>query len=61
MPFHVGGNRRLELSADIFNLTNHTNFGNPTGNQASTQFLVLTGYNTSYTPRKAQLGVRFEF
>ena len=59
--FHVGGNRRLELSADIFNLTNHTNFGNPTGNQASTQFLVLTGYNTSYTPRKAQLGVRFEF
>lgn len=42
-------------------MTNRTNFANPTGNEASTQFLILTGYNTSYTPRKAQLGVRFEF
>ena len=45
----------------MFNLTNHTNFANPTGNQASTQFLLLTAYNTSYAPRKAQIGVRFEF
>ena len=52
----VGGNRRLELSADLFNLTNRTNFLNPTGNQASAQFLLLTAYSTSYTPRKAQLG-----
>lgn len=57
----VGGPRRLELSADLFNLTNRTNFANPTGNQASAQFLLLTAYSTSYTPRKAQLGVRFEF
>lgn len=57
----VPGDRALELSADIFNLTNRTNFLNPTGNQASAQFLLLTGYSTSYTPRKAQLGVRFEF
>jgi hypothetical protein len=57
----AGGNRRVELSADLFNLTNRTNFANPTGNQASSQFLLLTGYSTSYTPRKAQLGVRFEF
>jgi hypothetical protein len=54
--------RRLELSVDVFNLTNHVNFANPsTGNQASTSFLLLTGYNTSYAPRKAQIGVRFEF
>jgi outer membrane receptor for ferrienterochelin and colicin len=58
---HVGGARRLELSADLFNITNRTNFANPNGNQASTQFLLLTAYSTSYTPRKAQLGVRFEF
>jgi hypothetical protein len=57
----VGGNRKLELSADVFNLTNRTNFANPTGNQASAQFLLLTAYSTSYAPRKAQLGVRFEF
>lgn len=58
---HVGGSRRLELSADIFNLTNRTNFANPNGNQASAQFLLLTVYSTSYAPLKAQLGVRFEF
>jgi hypothetical protein len=57
----AGGNRRLELSADLFNLTNRANFANPTNNQASAQFLLLTAYSTSYTPRKAQLGVRFEF
>ena len=57
----VGGNRRLELSADLFNLTNRTNFNNPTGNQASAQFLLLTAYSTSYTPRKAQVGLRLEF
>jgi len=54
--------RRVELAADIFNLTNHTNFGIPGGNQnASTTFLVLTGYNTSYAPRKVQLGARIQF
>ena len=57
----VGGARRVELSADLFNMTNRTNFANPTGNQASAQFLLLTAYSTSYAPRKAQLGVRFEF
>jgi hypothetical protein len=59
--FRLGGRRRLEVSADVFNLTNHTNFANPTGNQASSQFLLLTAYNTSYTPIKAQVGARFEF
>ena len=57
----VQSHRRLEVSADLFNLTNRTNFANPTGNQASPQFLLLTAYNTSYSPRKAQLGLRFEF
>ena len=59
--FRVGGKRRLELSADIFNMTNRTNFANPTGNQASAQFLLLTAYSTSYAPRKAQIGLRLEF
>ncbi len=57
----LGSERRLELSVDLFNLTNHANFAGPTGNQASSQFLLLTGYNTSYSPRKAQIGVRFQF
>ena len=59
--FKLGDRRRLEVSADVFNLTNHTNFANPTGNQASATFLVLTAYSTSYSPRKAQIGLRYEF
>jgi hypothetical protein len=60
--FNLQGRRRLEVSADVFNLSNRANFANPSGDQAGTSsFLVLTAYNTSYTPRKAQIGVRFEF
>ncbi len=59
--FAIGGGRKLEVSADIFNLTNRTNFGTPSGNQASSQFLLLTWYSTSYTPRKLQIGARIEF
>ncbi len=59
--FGLGSRRRLEVSADVFNLTNRTNFLNPTADQASATFLVLTGYSTSYTPRKVQIGARYEF
>jgi hypothetical protein len=59
--FALSKNRRLELAADLFNLTNRTNFANPTSNQTSTQFLLLTAYSTSYAPRKLQVGARVEF
>jgi hypothetical protein len=59
---HLTGRRQLQLRADVFNLTNRTNFGNPGRDQSSTtSFLILTGYNSSYTPRKVQLGARIEF
>ena len=51
----------VDAFVDFFNVTDRVNFANPTGNQASPTFLVLTAYSTSYTPRKMQLGVRFEF
>jgi TonB-dependent receptor-like protein len=54
--------RRLEIAADLFNLTNRANFANPVGNQANAaSFLILTAYNTSYTPRKLQIGARVQF
>jgi hypothetical protein len=56
-----GGARMLDVFADIFNVTDRVNFGNPSGNQASPLFLVLTGYSTSTTPRTVQLGVRYGF
>jgi hypothetical protein len=60
--FPLTGGRTLEIAADVFNLTNHTNFANPGGNlNTQSTFLVLTDYNTSYTPRKLQLGARIQF
>ncbi len=54
--------RRLELFADIFNLTNHTDFSNPSGNLAApTTFLVLRGTTSNYAPRKLQIGARIQF
>jgi hypothetical protein len=53
--------RRLELAADLFNLTNHTNFAIPSGNQTSATYLLFTAYNTSYAPRKVQIGARIQF
>jgi len=59
--FDLPSRRKVEVFVDLFNLTNRTNFANPTGNQASAQFLLLTAYNTSYAPRKVQIGARMEF
>jgi outer membrane receptor protein involved in Fe transport len=59
--FSLGGGRRLNAFVDFFNITDRVNFANPSGNQANPTFLVLTAYSTSYTPRKLQLGARFEF
>ncbi len=60
--FHLSGRRQLQVRADVFNLSNHTNFATPGRDQASaSSFLILTGYSTSYTPRKVQVGARFEF
>jgi outer membrane receptor protein involved in Fe transport len=59
--FSLSNRRRVEAFVDLFNLTNRTNFGNPSGNQAAPTFLLLNAYNTSYAPRKVQIGARIEF
>jgi hypothetical protein len=56
------GSRQIEIVGDVFNVTNRTNFLNPSGNQAApSSFLLLSAYSTSYAPRKLQLGARFVF
>ena len=53
--------RTLSVFGEIFNVTDRVNFANPSGNQANANFLLLTGYSTSTTPRTVQLGARFQF
>ncbi len=59
---NVGSGRTLDLSADVFNVTNRANFANPSGNQgAPTTFLVLSALRDGAAPRTLQIGARFGF
>jgi hypothetical protein len=58
----LGEGRTLDVSADVFNLTNRANFAVPSGNQAApATFLVISALRDGATPRTLQLGVRFGF
>jgi hypothetical protein len=57
----LGRQKTLDIFADVFNVTDRVNYANPSGNEASPLFLVLTGYSTSTNPRTLQLGVRYGF
>jgi len=58
--FQLNG-RTLDAFVEVFNVTNRVNFSTPSGNQASPNFLLLTGTDTSTTPRLIQLGARIGF
>ncbi|HWP84164.1 MAG TPA: hypothetical protein VNN17_03165, partial [Terriglobia bacterium] len=66
--FPLGGDRRLQFRAEIFNVANHTNFRTPTANSMQ----VFTGngrfnsgaglyVNTSTTSRQLQFALRLSF
>ena len=59
--FRQKDGRTLDLSADILNVTNRSNFVSPTGDRRSTNFLLLTTLYGGGQPRQAQLGVRIGF
>ena len=46
------------LFLEIYNLTNHVNFGDPTGARNSANFMIPV---VADNPRTAQLGFRFTF
>jgi hypothetical protein len=61
----IGGDRRLDLLVEGFNITNHVNFRPPFGNPPGAGvpiiapvFLVRTN---AYAARQVQWGVRFAF
>jgi hypothetical protein len=57
----LGNRRTLDVFGELFNLTDRANFANPTGDQASVNFLRLTGLSASTQPRTGQIGIRFGF
>jgi hypothetical protein len=64
--FRQMGGKTLDLTADVLNVTNRTNFVSPvtTANQSdrrSTNFLLLTTLYGGGQPRQAQLGIRIGF
>jgi hypothetical protein len=59
--FAFGGGRRLELIAEVFNLTNTPQFGTPENRQTSRNFLNFVQMDSEYNPRQVQLGARVMF
>jgi len=59
----LGSQRILDVFAEVFNITNHANFTNPSGDRRNaSDFLRLsTLVATTGLPRQAQLGLRFGF
>jgi hypothetical protein len=56
--WRIQGRNEVGLFLELYNLTNETNFGNPTGNRRSSNFLVPVAANF---PRTMQLGIRYTF
>ena len=55
------GNRTLDAFGEVYNITNETNFLNPSGDQRLPEFLVPTALFAGGFPRQLQLGLRFGF
>jgi len=54
----IGEAKRIQLRADLFNATNHTNLNNPTIDANNARFGQITG---SGSGRQTQLSLRFDF
>jgi hypothetical protein len=53
---HITESTMLELRAEFFNIFNHTQFNNPTGNFSSSNFGVVT---SARDPRIGQFSMKF--
>ena len=59
--FAFANSRRLELIAEVFNLTNTPQFSTPENRQTSQNFLRFVQMDSEYAPRRVQLGARVTF
>lgn len=53
--FRLQGRQWLDVSVDVFNVFNRTQFDTPSGNQGSTAFLILDDLQARNIPRAAQV------
>ena len=59
---NLGAARTVDLFAEVFNLTNRSNFSNPSGDRRlPATFLIPTGFFGGNFPRQLQLGARLGF
>ena len=56
--FGLGGSKRIELRADVFNVFNTVNFNNPNTRVDQAAYGTVT---SAKIPRQSQFGVRFQF
>lgn len=54
-------NMTIDMFGEIFNVTDRANFANPSGNIASTNFLLLQSLREGGIPRTGQFGLRLGF
>jgi hypothetical protein len=59
--FGLRENTNLEVFSKVFNLTNRSNFNNPSGDRRSTTYLVPTSLQGNGPTRAAQFGIRVSF
>lgn len=61
--FQLGGQRRIELIGQLFNISDRANFETPTGNPGSTIFgqVAALRANINAPSRQAELAIRFQF
>jgi outer membrane receptor protein involved in Fe transport len=59
--FALRHQRMLDVFAEVFNVTNHSNFATPSSDRRSTNFLTLTALRTGAQPTTAQFGGRLTF
>jgi hypothetical protein len=57
----LAGGRTLDLFAECFNVTDRSNFSNPSGDRRLTTFLVPNGLIGGGFPRQMQIGTRLGF
>jgi hypothetical protein len=59
--FALPHQRTVDIFAEVFNVTNLSNFATPSGDRRSTNFLTLTALRTGAQPTTVQFGGRVAF